>query len=388
MYLCKACKTPHREWTAQCPTCSAWNTIYQTTPVGIVVGREDDGAPLTIQTPQQRRRIPIVHHTAHEIGETQGDPDSDLDACELPIPITEVSREHVPRFITNIPALDHVLGGGLVPGGSVLIGGIPGSGKTSLIMQAAASCARWNEARVLYATAEENLGQMADRAERIGANFERLYVIRESDPDRILRSAEKIEPEVLIVDSISTLARIDLPAMPGSVTQVRACAELLHAWCQERHIALILIGHVTKDGAVAGPNTLKHLVDAVLHLDLIEGSQLRVLRAHKNRYGDTGAVGRFMMSKDGLESVGGYRDGVEYETVSTSMDIEMRGAMADAYRAAETPSMSPGGTIDAYVSFSPMEVRADPPLPNGTPGTSDREPQATDSVVDPPDSLS
>jgi DNA repair protein RadA/Sms len=376
MFFCRACKESLHGWFAQCPLCNAWSTIETAVPISVVVDHDDDGSPLVaVTSPRDRQRIPIVADA----------PPNDDDApagddCELPIPITAVSREHVPRFITNIPALDHVLGGGLVPGCSVLIGGEPGAGKTSLITQAAASCARWNEARVLYATAEENLGQMADRAERIGANFERFYVIRESDPDRILRSAEKIDPEVLIVDSISTLARIDLPAMPGTVTQVRACAELLHAWCRTHHVALILIGHVTKDGAVAGPNTLKHLVDTVLHLDLIEGSQLRVLRARKNRHGDTGAVGRFMMSKDGLESIGGYGPD-DSETVSTSMDrlhaddvdrrghVVLSGAAVDiiAYQNAETPSVR--DTTDAPAT------------------TLDREPQDTAPVSDLPDSL-
>lgn len=376
-WTCAKCSHASAEWSPQCPSCAAWMQMIGAAFVGPPAhARPRDGA--------------ITTHDVAEIDDAPRDDDLDF---ELPIPITAVSREHVPRFITNIPALDHVLGGGLVPGGSVLIGGDPGAAKSTLSIQAAAACARWNEARVLYVTGEENTAQVAERADRVGASFERVYLIHETDPDRILRSAEKIEPEVLIVDSISTMARLDLPAMPGSVTQVRACAELLHAWCRERHVALVLIGHVTKDGAVAGPSALKHLVDAVLHIEVIEGSQLRVLRASKNRYGDTGAVGRFMMSKDGLESIGGYgpddsaRDPAE---TPAPEDILMPRDMAEMTRGWDEiikRRAAMPGPFDRNPDGVKIAEAMDTKTTDAPATTSNRESQDTVPASDPPDPL-
>jgi predicted ATP-dependent serine protease len=329
--------------------------------------------------------------TTHEVTELDGADasdasDADADDCELPIPITAVSREHVARFITNIPALDHVLGGGLVPGCSVLIGGDPGAAKSTMAIQAAAACARWNETRVLYVTGEENTAQVAERADRVGAAFERVYLIHETDPDRILRSAEKIDPEVLIVDSINTMARLDLPAMPGTVTQVRACAELLHIWCREHRVALILTGQVTKDGAIAGPNTLKHLVDAVLHLEAIDGSQLRVLRAHKNRNGDTGAVGRFMMSRRGLESIGAYSADVADPGEADPGEAgpgEAGPGEAGPGEAGATVGLVIRGLAEAGLLGGRAGNDDDGEIPDAAPITPDREPQDTDPVAPP-----
>jgi DNA repair protein RadA/Sms len=291
-FYCTACNCVQPIWFPQCPACDKWNAITRS---------PEQAAPPRASTNGSNVGL-VLDGSPVDIGVAR---DDDL---EMPEPITSVSREDVDRFITNIPALDHVLGGGLVPGGDVVIGGDPGAGKSTLILQAMAACARWNEARVLYVTGEEDVAQVALRADRVQASYERVYLVAETDPDRILRMAERLDVEIIVVDSISTMCMPDLGAMPGSATQVRACAELLHAWCRDHRVALVQIAHVTKDGAVAGPNTLRHLVDAVLFLEALEGSQLRTLRAHKNRYGSTAKLGRFEMTEAGLASVGNYTD--------------------------------------------------------------------------------
>lgn len=307
-FACTTCGYRFEIWQARCPECNGWS-----------VKSAADSAPITKVA---RDRMTITRRDAA---------DDDLDPIDksppvtpLALPVTSIAvTDEESRYATTLPAFDYLLGGGFVPSSSVLIGGEPGAGKSTLILQALAGCARWNEARGLYVTGEETQAKIALRAQRVDALYQDLFIVEATDPDEIIRSAEQLEPEIIVVDSISVLARSDVDALPGSVTQVKLCAEALCTWCREHKICLILVGHVVKDGGVAGPATLKHLVDTVLHLEIVEDSQVRILRAHKNRDASTARAGRFMMDENGiLRSIGDYKgyEPIERQTEDTKED--------------------------------------------------------------------
>jgi len=199
--------------------------------------------------------------------------------------------------VTGIEPLDRVLGGGLVIGSLVLLGGEPGIGKSTLLAQtlAALPCER-----VLYATGEESIAQVAARARRVHAADARIQIVAETDLDAVLAHAEELASEVLAIDSIHTLVTHDIASTAGSVAQVRECTARLAAAAKTTGITILVIGHVTKEGALAGPKTLEHLVDAVLQFELGQADAWRELRAHKNRYGSTLEVGSFEMTAEGL----------------------------------------------------------------------------------------
>ena len=202
---------------------------------------------------------------------------------------------------TGLDELDRVLGGGLVPGAVLLLAGEPGVGKSTLLLEAAALVAEGNgSGPVLYVTGEESAAQVRSRADRIGAVSERLFLAAETDLDVVLGHVDDVEPRLLIIDSVQTIAAAEVEGAPGGVTQVRAVASALIAVAKERSMATILVGHVTKDGSVAGPRALEHLVDVVLHFDGDRHSQLRMVRAVKNRYGPTDEVGCFDLGEYGL----------------------------------------------------------------------------------------
>lgn len=293
-WICASCAHPFARWIGRCSGCSAWGTVVAranaeippTVPISLVASHLMAATPMNL--PES-----LAHQAANAEPEL-------VDA----VPITEIDLEDIEaRYITNIEALDYVLGGGLVIGSRVLIGGEPGAGKSTLLVQAAAGAARWNELRVLYATGEESIAQVGMRAKRVGALYSRLLMVAETNPERIIELAEKHRVEIIIVDSISTMAKLDVAAAPGSVTQVRACAEMLCVYAKQTETTLVMIAHVTKDGVVAGPNMLKHLVDTVLHIDGLESSRYRTIRAHKNRNGDTSLRGEFEMTSKGLVSL-------------------------------------------------------------------------------------
>jgi DNA repair protein RadA/Sms len=199
---------------------------------------------------------------------------------------------------TGLDELDRVLGGGLVPGAVLLLAGEPGVGKSTLLLEAAAMVAE--AGRVLYVTGEESAAQVRSRADRIGAVSERLFLAAETDLDVVLGHIDEVEPRLLIIDSVQTIAAAEVEGTAGGVTQVRAVASALIAVAKERSMATILVGHVTKDGSVAGPRALEHLVDVVLHFDGDRHSQLRMVRAVKNRYGPTDEIGYFDLGEYGL----------------------------------------------------------------------------------------
>jgi DNA repair protein RadA/Sms len=217
-------------------------------------------------------------------------------------PLTQIRPHGQSRMPVGIAEFNRVLGGGLVPGALVLIGGDPGIGKSTLILQAAGSLAETN-APVVYVSAEESPQQIKLRADRLGVATDDILVLAETDLDAILATAQEANPGVLIVDSIQTVMVDDITSAAGSVSQVRECTSRIMQWAKPRNIPVFIVGHVTKEGAIAGPRVLEHMVDAVLYLEGERFHQYRILRAVKNRFGSTDEVGVFEMIGDGLREV-------------------------------------------------------------------------------------
>jgi DNA repair protein RadA/Sms len=219
-----------------------------------------------------------------------------------PVPIAEVKVDAAERRSTGVEELDRVLGGGLVPGSVTLLAGEPGMGKSTLLLQSLGAMAAAG-LRCLLVTAEESPAQVRMRAERVGALAPELLVVGATDLHHVLAHAEAVAPDVLAIDSIQTVVDPDRPGAPGSVTQVRDCAYRLVQLAKERALATLLVGHVTKEGTVAGPRVLEHIVDTVLSFDGDRGHSLRLLRALKHRFGSTQELGLFDMTSEGLECV-------------------------------------------------------------------------------------
>lgn len=281
-YVCQSCGAAHLRWEGQCRTCSGWNTLVET------VIREADA----------KRRV--------------GPGAGSADRRPAPQSLNGLREAEPVRIPTGIGEIDRVLGGGLVPGSVVLLGGEPGIGKSTLLLQAAAGLAAVGGADgggrdVLYASGEESAGQVRLRAGRLGildgTAGDRISVVAESEVGRIMDLAREAPPVALIVDSIQTVTIDELEGPAGSVGQVRECALRLMELAKGDGIAVILVGHVTKDGTLAGPKTLEHLVDAVLNLEGDRNAALRLLRATKNRFGSTEEVGVFEMVEQGLAEV-------------------------------------------------------------------------------------
>ena len=222
--------------------------------------------------------------------------------AELPQPLTALGATAIARIPVPISELDRVLGGGLVPGTLVLIGGDPGIGKSTLVLQAASALAG-TQGPVLYVSAEESAQQIRLRADRLGIHTEDVLVLSGTDLDEILASANAVSPSLLIVDSIQTVSVDEISSAAGSVSQVRECTSRLMQWGKTRNVPVFIIGHVTKEGAIAGPRVLEHMVDAVLYLEGERHGHFRVLRAVKNRFGSTDEVGVFEMAESGLREV-------------------------------------------------------------------------------------
>ncbi len=231
-----------------------------------------------------------------------------------PTPLDEVAGSSDPRMPTGIGELDRVLGGGLVPGMLVLVGGDPGIGKSTLLLQALDKMARRpshppsqgrarGHARVLYVTGEESPQQVKIRAHRLGVDGKRLLLLAETRTDRIVEAVESLEPAALVIDSIQSVYDPQLESAPGSVSQLREVAARLMYLAKARSIPTLLVGHVTKEGGLAGPKVLEHLVDTVLYFESATGQPYRILRAHKNRFGSTNEIGVFEMDAQGLQPV-------------------------------------------------------------------------------------
>ena len=269
-FVCGDCGAEHTKWQGQCAECGAWNTLSELRLGSAPSARARTGfAGAGNAAPVQR------------LSEVEG--------------ATEI------RTTIGIAELDRVLGGGLVRGSVVLIGGDPGIGKSTLVLQALAALD--GRMRSLYVTGEESLAQVAARAQRLGLALSGVEACAETSVERVLAEAEARRPDVLVVDSIQTAWTDTLPAAPGSVSQVRECAARLTRLAKERGISVFLVGHVTKEGGIAGPRVLEHMVDAVLYFEGEPSSRFRVLRAFKNRFGAVNELGVFAMGEQGLKEV-------------------------------------------------------------------------------------
>ena len=273
VYVCTECGTQQPRWLGRCPGCGAWQSLVEE-PVGAPPG----GAAVDLL----------------ETSAPRGDGRA--------IPLREVSAEAAPRAETGIAELDRVLGGGLVPGSVVLIGGEPGIGKSTLCLQLALAIEE-RGGRVLYVTGEESLEQVRLRAARLGELGERVLALAETRVEALAKPWRDAKPTLVLIDSIQTLRTERVESAPGSVAQVRECAALLAATAKTHGTALVLVGHVTKEGTLAGPRVLEHLVDVVLSFEGERGHPFRLLRATKNRFGSTQEVGVFTMGERGLDVV-------------------------------------------------------------------------------------
>ncbi len=295
VYVCGQCGSQQPKMWGKCPDCNAWNSFAEE----VISERSSTLRPETQSTRPQER----------------------------PVPITAVQRETVPRIYCGLPELDRVLGGGLVPGSLVLISGDPGVGKSTLLLQALYGLASRGY-NVLYASGEESREQIKLRADRLKTIHSNILLFNETDLGTIVAQALQLKPHVLVVDSIQTVAHGDYPSSPGSVTQVRECTARLMDVAKMHGITTWVVGHVTKEGAIAGPRVLEHLVDTVMHLEGDSATGFRILRSLKNRFGSTGEVGVFSMQANGLSDVAnpsalfleGMKSGVEGSAVSVSME--------------------------------------------------------------------
>lgn len=270
-YVCQQCGLESPAYYGRCPDCGAWGSLVETIEAKAQPqsGRKARLGAGGAAVPQRLSVVPSA------------------DVSRRPLPLQEFSR---------------VLGGGVVPGSLVLIGGDPGIGKSTLLLQAAAGLSS-PDAPVLYVTAEESAQQVKLRADRLGVGQDDLYILSETNIDVTMASAEQMAPAVMIVDSIQTVFTDDITSAAGSVSQVRECTSRLMNFARPRDVAIFIVGHVTKEGAIAGPRVLEHMVDAVLYLEGERFHQYRILRAVKNRFGSTDEVGVFEMAGSGMREV-------------------------------------------------------------------------------------
>ena len=270
IFTCQSCGYQSPKWMGKCPDCDQWDTLVE---------------ELRPVNPFRKTRTVSTAATVE------------------PVPIDAVEYETDARLATGIAEFDRVLGGGLVPGSLVLIGGDPGIGKSTLMLQVLHGLTG-NSHKVLYVSGEESVQQMKIRSKRLSTISSELFVVSEIDLDSILSMIDKTKPQVLVIDSIQTMFSGDLTSAPGSVSQVRESAMRLMLMAKKTGIPTFLVGHVTKDGAIAGPRLLEHMVDTVLYFEGDRNHVFRILRAVKNRFGSTNEIGVFEMKEQGLEEVG------------------------------------------------------------------------------------
>ena len=271
LYACTGCGHQSPKWLGQCPACREWNTLQEE-----VVVPEPKGP--------SRGWVP--------------------GAATRPIPLHEVEASEASRVRTGIGELDRVLGGGVVPGSLILLGGDPGIGKSTLLLAALDRLAAADRSRaILYVTGEESARQVKLRADRLRVTAPNLQILAETDALRVLHAAEQLKPAVLALDSIQTQFLPELPSAPGTVTQIREVTARFMAFAKTTETPVFLVGHVTKDGAIAGPRVLEHMVDTVLYFEGGGAHPYRILRAHKNRFGSASEIGVFEMKSGGLIEV-------------------------------------------------------------------------------------
>lgn len=274
VFYCTECGNETPKWAGQCPACRAWNTL--------------------VEQPAENKKKTASSTASASIRRTAV-------GAGRPRPIDEVETTHELRFETGMSELDRVLGGGAVKGSLVLVGGAPGIGKSTLMLQICDNLCRF--AKVLYVSGEESERQIKLRAERLRVRGEGLYLLSETNLEDIIQSVNELKPDILIVDSIQTLYNGDLTTAPGSVGQVKDCTMALMQLAKGSGVTVFVIGHVNKEGSIAGPKVLEHMVDCVLYFEGEQQMAYRILRAAKNRFGATNEIGVFEMADCGLSEV-------------------------------------------------------------------------------------
>lgn len=265
VYICRECGYQSPKWMGKCPSCGTWSSFDET------IVREDKSKPARPANVGVRRQAQRI---------------------------SEVKTDEEVRYITGISELDRVLGGGIVRGSLILVGGDPGIGKSTLLLQICHQLG--SSKKILYVSGEESERQIKLRAERLGTDASNLYLISETDVETIIECINDVSPDIVIIDSIQTMHREDIASASGSVPQVREATNAFMRIAKSRDIAMFLVGHVTKDGALAGPRVLEHMVDCVLYFEGDRQMTFRILRAVKNRFGSTNEIGVFEMKNSGL----------------------------------------------------------------------------------------
>lgn len=268
-YVCNDCGADHPRWQGQCNACGAWNTL---TEIVIAGGKADNTRG---------------GYAGATLAKVQN--------------LNEIDLQELPRIASGFSELDRVLGGGIVPGAAMLIGGSPGAGKSTLLLQVMCELARTR--KVMYITGEESLQQVAMRAQRLGLPTDKLRVLAETNIELICQLAQQEKPEIMVVDSIQVMHMASIQSSPGSVAQVRESAAFLTRYAKQNNVSVFVVGHVTKDGSLAGPKVLEHCIDCSMMLDGDNDSRYRTLRGHKNRFGAVNELGVFAMTEKGMKEV-------------------------------------------------------------------------------------
>ncbi len=271
-YICNSCGAQSPKWQGRCPDCGEWNSF------------SEERLPLSASQDKDGRRRSLAEEGVKS---------------PSPQPVSDIEVEHIIRVQSGIGEFDRVLGGGIVPGSLTLIGGDPGIGKSTLSLQASGELAKTG-AVVLYVSGEESASQIKMRAERLGITSEKLYLFAENDCDRIIAEIKRLKPFFVVIDSVQTVYSPLLQSIPGSITQVRDAASQFMYLAKSTGISILLIGHVNKEGSIAGPKVLEHIVDTVLSFEGERGNSFRIVRAIKNRFGSTNELGIFEMKQEGI----------------------------------------------------------------------------------------
>jgi len=274
-YVCTDCGAEHGQWQGQCASCKAWNTLSQ---INLGSGTQSPAARADFRKQGYAgERSPVQN-------------------------LSDIDLQALPRFSTGIDEMDRVLGGGLVPGSVILIGGNPGAGKSTLLLQVMCLLAA-QDRPALYVTGEESLQQVGMRAQRLQLPRDNLKLLAETNVEQICKAAQEHQPQLLVVDSIQVMHSSDVPSAPGSVSQVRECAAYLIQYAKQTNTVLLLVGHVTKEGNLAGPKVLEHMIDCFVMLEGGTDNKYRILRSQKNRFGAVNELGVFAMTELGMREV-------------------------------------------------------------------------------------
>ena len=268
VYCCAECGNETSNWAGRCPACGAWNTLQE----------------VTIEPGSGKKSAVNARAAA---GKAK--------------PLSELDTSEEIRFATGISEFDRVLGGGAVAGSLVLVGGAPGIGKSTLLLQMCASAGAGR--KILYVTGEESQRQLKLRAMRLGVDGENIYVLAETDIDSIIAAIDELKPDIAIIDSVQTVSDSGVASAPGSITQVRECTMRIMRVTKEKGLTVFVVGHINKEGSIAGPKVLEHMVDCVLYFEGERSTSFRILRAAKNRFGSTNEIGVFEMADRGLRCV-------------------------------------------------------------------------------------